>query len=60
MKLDNFKEWLPAAADSVGAYSAACIRMDNPLLKQRIAENNALVSDWLKTGARSTGRRRRP
>lgn len=34
----------------IGAHSAACIRMDNPFLKERIEENNALVADWLKAG----------
>ncbi len=50
MKFSNFSEWLPETARQLGAHSAACIRMDNPLLRQRIAENNALVSDWLSSG----------
>lgn len=33
-----------------GAHSAACIRMDNPLLRQRIEENNALMARWLEAG----------
>ena len=47
---DEFSRWLEQAARRVGAHSAACIRMDNPELKKRIEENNALVSGWLQTG----------
>lgn len=47
---DQFSQWLQDSARQVGAHSAACIRMDNPLLRQRIEENNALVADWLETG----------
>lgn len=47
---EDFKTWLQDAARQAGAHSAACIRMDNPLLRQRIDENNALVGDWLKAG----------
>ncbi|MCF7817986.1 MAG: DUF1730 domain-containing protein [Kiritimatiellales bacterium] len=50
MNVGNFNRWLQEAAGQVGAHSAACIRMDNPVLKQRIAENNAVVADWLKAG----------
>ncbi|NNJ70450.1 MAG: DUF1730 domain-containing protein [Kiritimatiellales bacterium] len=50
MSSEAFRLWLAEAAARVGAHSAACIRMDNPLLKKRIVENNALVSDWLKAG----------
>jgi epoxyqueuosine reductase len=46
----DFKTWLQGSAQKVGAHSAACIRMDNPLLHQRIEENTALVADWLKSG----------
>lgn len=50
MNRDNFSEWLADACREIGAYSAACIRMDNPYLRRRIEENNALVADWLKLG----------
>ena len=50
MKLENFKTWLQETAQQVGAHSAACIRLDNPLLRKRIKENNVLVSEWLKAG----------
>jgi len=50
MNLDNFSEWLAGASQKVGAHSAACIRMDNPVLRRRIEENNTLVADWLKMG----------
>ena len=46
----EFRKWLAGAAQRVGAYSAACIRLDNPVLKQRIEANNVLVADWLKDG----------
>lgn len=50
MNPEMFDRWLQAAADKIGAHSAACIRMDNPELKRRIGENNALVGGWLKAG----------
>jgi len=50
MNLENFREGLQEAAQRVGAHSAACIRMDNPILRQRIAENNTVVANWLKSG----------
>ena len=50
MVFENFTQSFPAAARAVGAHSAACIRMDNPLLRQRISENNTVVSEWLKSG----------
>lgn len=50
MNLDNFSGWLTEAAEQVGAHSAACIRMDNPILRRRIEENNVLAADWLKAG----------
>ncbi len=50
MNLNNFNEWLGETAQEIGAHSAACIRLNNPLLRQRIAENSALVADWLKAG----------
>jgi len=50
MNLDNFSDWLAEASREIGAHSAACIRMDNPLLRQRIIENNIQVADWLKLG----------
>ena len=50
MNKADFKNWLDGACRSIGAHSAACIRMDNPVLQERIAENNTLVSAWLKAG----------
>ncbi len=50
MSSDAFHLWLTETAQQIGAHSAACIRMDNPVLKQRIAENSAVVSDWLQAG----------
>ncbi len=50
MNQEYFQQWLEEAAQQIGAYSAACIRMDNPLLRQRIEENNVRVADWLKAG----------
>jgi epoxyqueuosine reductase len=50
MKLGNFSEWLQNAAQEIGAHSAACIRLDNPILRERIEENNAVVADWLSVG----------
>jgi epoxyqueuosine reductase len=50
MNQADFKNWLSGACRSIGAHSAACIRMDNPLLQERVTENNALVSAWLKAG----------
>ncbi|MCK5913361.1 MAG: DUF1730 domain-containing protein [Desulfuromusa sp.] len=50
MNLDNFNEWLAEASRKIGAHSAACVRMDNPILRRRIEENNGQVSDWLKRG----------
>lgn len=50
MKQESFNQWLQNAAHSMGAHSAACIRMDNPLLKKRLEENNALVQHWLADG----------
>ena len=50
MNWDNFSEWLAEASRGIGAHSAACIRMDNPLLRQSIEENTTQVADWLKLG----------
>jgi epoxyqueuosine reductase len=47
MNTANFSEWLAETAVRIGAHSAACVRMDNPVLKRRIEENNAVVRDWL-------------
>lgn len=47
---DQFRTWLSQTAQQVGAHSAACIRMDNPVLRARIEENNALTKDWLQAG----------
>jgi epoxyqueuosine reductase len=48
--LENFDQWLQETAQKIGAHSAACVRMDNPVLRQRIEENNTRVSDWLASG----------
>ncbi|MCK4563832.1 MAG: epoxyqueuosine reductase [Verrucomicrobia bacterium] len=50
MNMENFSQGLQEAVRRIGAHSAACVRMDNPVLRQRIEENNALVADWLKAG----------
>ena len=50
MNLDNFNEWLTEASREIGAHSIACIRMDNPVLRHRIKENNTQVANWLKRG----------
>jgi epoxyqueuosine reductase len=50
MKLGNFNEWLADTVQQIGAHSAACIRMDNPLLRERVLENNARVGQWLADG----------
>jgi epoxyqueuosine reductase len=50
MRLENFDEWLADAARRCGAHSAACVRMDNPLLRQRVEENNARMAEWFKAG----------
>lgn len=50
MNRDKFSEWLAEASCEIGAHSAACIRMDNPLLRRRIEENSVQVADWLKRG----------
>lgn len=46
----EFSQWLTHAVGEIGAHSAACIRMDNPILKERIAENNRNTEAWLKAG----------
>ncbi|MEA3361808.1 MAG: QueG-associated DUF1730 domain-containing protein [Thermodesulfobacteriota bacterium] len=50
MNPDNFSDWLAEASREIGAHSIACIRMDNPMLRQRIEANNVQVADWLKLG----------
>ena len=50
MNIENFNSWLRGTARNAGAHSAACIRMDNPLLRQRIEENNVRVGEWLAAG----------
>jgi epoxyqueuosine reductase len=46
----EFKKWLSDSVHELGVHSAACIRLDNPLLRRRIEENNACVQDWLASG----------
>jgi len=50
MDSDSFRLWLNETVHRIGAHSAACIRMDNPQLRDRIRENNVLVSEWLGAG----------
>ena len=50
MNLDNFSDWLAEASRKIGAHSAACIRMDNPILRQRINDSSIQVADWLTRG----------
>jgi epoxyqueuosine reductase len=50
MNMENFDQWLQETAQRIGAHSAACIRMDNPVLRRSIEENNARVDAWLKDG----------
>ena len=50
MNKTEFRTWLQDSSHQVGAHSAACIRMDNPLLRQRIEENKVLVAGWLEEG----------
>ncbi len=50
MNMKNFTKWLEESTRRIGAHSAACIRMDNPILRQSIEENNVRVADWLKSG----------
>ncbi len=50
MKFDNFTAWLDEAAGTIGAHSIACLRMDHPLLRERVGANNELVAEWLKAG----------
>ncbi len=48
--MENFDPWLQETARRIGAHSAACIRMDNPLLRTQIEANNVRVADWLEAG----------
>lgn len=50
MDMENFSERLRETARRVGAHAAACVRMDNPLLRAQVEANNARVSDWLAAG----------
>lgn len=50
MNRASFSEWLAAACRETGAHSAACIRLDNPVLRRILEKNNTLVADWLKRG----------
>jgi len=50
MNMENFKEKLAEAAQKIGAHSAACIRMDNPVLEDAVEENNTRVAGWLEAG----------
>ena len=50
LQAEAFKRWLTTAARECGAHSAACLRLDNPLLLRRIAANNREVAAWLAAG----------
>ncbi len=50
MDRESFAQWLSEATNKIGAHSAACIRLDNPLLRRRVEENNVRVAEWLKAG----------
>ncbi|NLX24513.1 MAG: epoxyqueuosine reductase [Lentisphaerae bacterium] len=47
---EQFAEWLAETVRSLGAHSSACLRMDNPLLRERIEENSLRMAQWLKIG----------
>ena len=49
-KRENFTEWLQQTALQLGARSAACLRMDNPLLRDSVAEHSHRVNCWMKSG----------
>jgi len=50
MDHDNFDGWLMGVARQIGAYSAACMRMNNPLLRQQLAQYSAVAAEWLQDG----------
>ena len=50
MNLDNFSEWLTEVTREIGAHSAACIRMDNLVLRKKIEKNTTQVNEWLRLG----------
>ena len=47
---EQFAEWLAESARSLGAHSSACLRMDNPLLRERIEDNSLGMSQWRQCG----------
>jgi epoxyqueuosine reductase len=50
MNTEKFSVWLQQTARQIGAHSAACIRMDNPVLRREIGKNNERVGQWLRDG----------
>ena len=50
MNTEKFSLWLQTAARKIGAHSVACIRMDNPVLRQELEKNNERVGQWLRDG----------
>ncbi|MCK4503205.1 MAG: epoxyqueuosine reductase [Desulfuromonadales bacterium] len=50
MNQTSFGHWLTAVTGQIGAHSAASIRMDNPLLRQKIAVSNGETAAWLQAG----------
>ena len=50
MNPDNFSGWLAETAKHIGAHSAACLRLDNPLMRDQCAEQQQRTSAWLDAG----------
>lgn len=50
IKKENFREWLEQTVLQLGARSAACLHMDNPLLRDSVTEHSHRVSRWMKAG----------
>jgi len=48
--MENFGEELQRVARRAGAHSVACIRLENPVLRTHVEENNRRVTNWLKSG----------
>ena len=46
----EFKQWLSESVREIGAHSAACIRMDNPVLREQLELYNRNTAAWLKEG----------
>ncbi len=46
----EFRAWLADAVREIGAHSAGCVRMDNPVLRGQIERHNRQVASWLRAG----------